>query len=458
MGTLGKILLFVNLLVAVGLAYLAAQDWAKRQDITATAVRYHLTLVGLPVEPPKGVEAEGVALAIPMPGGTVIESVRPKLLDAYFQGADGGQLLGGTAPHSQIDEVKRVQAKVMAQLQGENDAGRLARLCGVYTPKGYNPGWLSLLAESYDERELVHQLAKSKDVKDAADKAQAMLRRRFDAVLAAPNPRLANDESAKIKEASETLRKANDAARMAFTQFQAFKDPNDPNFKAAKKQYEDTLNALVAARDALAVALGVPPPNVGSAVRAADRLTGEAAPPTATRDESDRRHRVAHLLAVFDPAAAWQKRVALVTGLRVYHESIAAQVNRLREMAAAVQQQMVLDQAAFSEEYEMLKGMAVERDLLLRQQQALTADLELQRSKDLEAVKQRQAQLVRRQEDLAAISGQIAQTLAKQAQVEQQLFAVQKQVGQTLDQNLQLEKKLDAAEERKTEQKVGAAK
>jgi hypothetical protein len=458
MGTLGKILLFINLLVAVGLAYLAAQDWAKRQDITATAVRYYLTLVGLPVEPPKGVETDGVALAIPTPGGTVIESVRPKLLDTYFQGANGGELLGGSVVHSQIDEVQRVQTKVMAQLQGENDAGRLALLCGQYTPKGYNPGWLSLLAESYDERELVHQLAKSKDVKDAADKAQAMLKRRFDAVLTPSNSRLANEEAAKVKEASENLRKANDAARRAFTQYQAFKDPNDPNFKAAKKQFEDAIGALAAAHNALAVALGVPPPNVNSVVQAADRLTSDAAPPPATRDESDRRHRIAHLLAAFDPSPAWQKRVALVTGLRTYQESIAAQVNRLREMAAAVQQQLVLDQAGFSEQYEMLKGMAVERDLLLRQQQELTATLAQQRSKDVEAVKQRHAQLVRRQEELAAISKQIADTLAKQAQIEQKLFAVQKQVGQTLDQNLQLEKKLDAAEERKAEQKVGAAK
>ena len=39
---------------------------------------------------------------------------------------------------------------------------------------------------------------------------------------------------------------------------------------------------------------------------------------TAVKDEHERRARLAHLLVHLDPSPAWQKRVAMVVGLRQY--------------------------------------------------------------------------------------------------------------------------------------------
>src|SRR5437868_15416207 len=41
MSTLGKVLLFLNLLAAGGLCYLTVQDWSKRQEINGVLLRYH---------------------------------------------------------------------------------------------------------------------------------------------------------------------------------------------------------------------------------------------------------------------------------------------------------------------------------------------------------------------------------------------------------------------------------
>src|SRR2546423_1788740 len=79
-------------------AYLTAQAWSKRQEVNGLALRYVLTLTGLPVDEPKG---EGSSDEIPMavetaPGHTTT-TVGKKLLDAHF---------GGSAPRSQVEEVR----------------------------------------------------------------------------------------------------------------------------------------------------------------------------------------------------------------------------------------------------------------------------------------------------------------------------------------------------------------
>ena len=135
--------------------------------------------------------------------------------------------------------------------------------------------------------------------------------------------------------------------------------------------------------------------------------------------------------------------------MRTYVAAIQDQVNRLRDMAVGAQQQVVLDQAEFSETYEMLKSLANERALLLAQQSALTADLAVQRTRDREAVALRASQLQRRQEDLKNLQDQVAAALARQAEVEQGLLSVQKQVAETQQKNLELLKQVDAAEQKK---------
>src|SRR5438105_1730715 len=123
MSLLGKILLFVNLLAAAGLAYLTAQDWAKRQEVNGLALRYAMTLTGIPVDEPK---AEGSSDEIPVaietaPGHTAT-TVSKKLLETHF---------GGSAPRSQVEEVRAVKRRIddLVTTQGD-DAAKLRALCG----------------------------------------------------------------------------------------------------------------------------------------------------------------------------------------------------------------------------------------------------------------------------------------------------------------------------------------
>jgi hypothetical protein len=429
MGTLGKVLLFVNLLVAAGLVYVISQDWAKRHDAAAVALRHQLMLVGLPVEPQTSAES-GVPLKIETAGGYVVETASPKLLADHFQGADGGPALGGPPPKSQVEEVKRVQGKVDAQLAAAaSPADKLALLCGRFTQQGFTPGWLAALAESYEERELVRTLAATParqpvnpaDVERDAAAAEAMLKRKFEAVVTKPNPQAATEEAARLKELSDAVRQADAQVRQATQNFAANSNPQ-------------TRQALTAALQGMTKALD-------------DQKAFLAdAGASAARDEPDRRRRIAHLLAHLDKDAAWQKRVALVVGLRTYLAAVQDQVARLKDMAAGVQQQMVLDQATFSETYEVLKNLANYRAILLDQQARLTADLAAQRTRDREEVQQRLAQLQRRQQDLADLQAQVAAALTRQGQIEQGLFAVEKQVGETMQRNLELEQKLAEAE------------
>lgn len=439
MSMLGKILLVVNFLVAAGLAYLIAQDWAARQSASAVVARSALTIDGLPVEPLPTEDKDEIRVDARVEGLSVVRTIRPEMLKEHFQGANGGEALGGgDVPKSQKDEVERVRSKADAQLAAAGDPiQKLALLAGRFDAKGnFTPGWLAALAESYDERTLVRVLAGAavappgqrpdpQALEEAVKTAEAMFRARFEAALARPNPQKAAEETAKLKELSEALRKADEAAREANKQFLA--NQNNP---AAQKALTDALVVLQKAFEDQKQFLTT----VGN---------------SAARDEPDRRRRIAHLLAHLDRADAWQKRVALVVGLRTYAAAIQDQVNRLRDMTASAQQQIVLDQAEFSETYDLLKNLAGERALLLVQQADLTADLATQRRRDQEAVTQRAAQLQRRQGELKELQDQVAAALARQAEVEQGLLGVQKQVAETQQRNLELLDKVAAAEEKK---------
>jgi hypothetical protein len=441
MGTLGKILLGVNILAAVGVAYLATQDYARHREVAGTAVQYQVLLAGLPVETQAGADEDAIPFPIETPGGTKIETISPERLKLIFQGYDGGSDLGGGGPvPTQMREVDRVEKAVQARLSAATPAEQLALLCGRLTvdrntgfvvPDPTAPGWLLRMAESFDERDFIRELSKAApaQVAESAKTAQELLDKRFAAVRAKPNPGAAEADAAKLKEAGENLRKAADRARQATLAFQGL-PPDAPNRAAVEQD-------VLIARGALAEAYG--------ALRRALTDLAHAAP----RDEGDRRRRVAHLLMHLDSSAAWQKRVGLVTGLRTYLDAVRQQADRLEAMAATAAQQKVLDQARFSDEYELLKTLAVQQSLLLNRQVETTADLYRQRQQDLEYAKGRYAQLTARQTELAAVRAEVAETLKRQAEVEAALFDLQKRVGEALRTSFELEQKVEAAEQKK---------
>lgn len=466
MGTLGKVLVFVNLLAAGGLVYVATQDWAKRQEVTSTALRFELTKSGLPLDAKSGSSPaassdSAVPLPVGLPGGVTVETVRPELLKEYFKGAEGGQRFGNASapPATQIDEVKRVQGILQGMLTSAAPGQKLALLCGQSQADGtFVPGILARLAESYEEFDIARRLTDpaTADIDgvtnsaEAAALAEKLLTRRFDAVLNPPNPQLAQEQADKlatlakevetafgpVNSALDALKTATDTVTQAGKT--AMANPLDPtaqqDLTAAKtrlqstsEQVEDATKKLMAARQPLY-----------------DELVRPI--PAAARDESDRRRRLAHLLMFLESDAAWQQRVARVVGLEQYLAALSAQTGRITDMTWAVEQLIRADQGQFTAEYEQYKQQALDRQAILDQQLAVTSGLADQAARDDENLKLRVRQRDDRIVVLADLRKDVAKQLAAQAEVEQKLFNVQKEVGQTLLENFELESDLEKAE------------
>jgi hypothetical protein len=263
-----------------------------------------------------------------------------------------------------------------------------------------------------------------------------MLDRRFKAVLDPPDAKKADEEATALKSATENLRTAAAKSQQALLALQQVQGQNPPPAQNNP--------ALVAARQAATEALKAEA-DAFAALRKALTDMGTAA----SRDAADRQKRTAHLLMHLDPTPNWQKRVALVVGLRTYVQVVGEHVTRMRNMQVAAEQQIVSDQASFSEEYQLLSNLAAQRAVLLYQQQKVTADLKSQRAIDRAAVNARAAQLLSHRAELAKLQAEVQTTLQKQAEVEQRLFEVERRVGETLDRNGALEKKLDETERAK---------
>lgn len=395
MSLTGKILLFVNLLAAAGLTYLAAQDWAKRQELNGLVVRYLLALDGVPVAEPKGVEADSdaVPMAVETGPGATTTAVSKKLLDAHF---------GGQAPRTQLDEVKAVQQKIRSAVAGfADDPSKLRFLCGgLNQARQYEPGLLIRFADSFEERQAIRALGLTRNPQQVTanlTEAYRRLDRKFEAVIGDPKPAQAQADAQKLAELQGRL-----AA-----------NPND-------RQAADELAAVYA----------------------------EGAP-AYTRDDADRRNRIAQLLMLHNLDAANQKRTILVTGLRVYVRALNEQLARMEEVVRRIERQMEQDQSQFQEEYELLKRLAVEQDQLLFQQQRVLAGLKDQAADDEKAVNVRQTQLTALDTELKAVADQVARLLQDQTGVEKALFDVQKKVGETLRDNIEKEARLLKAEEAK---------
>lgn len=442
MSLLGKILLFVNLLAAGGLIYAANQDWARRQSITANVLQHFLVLAGMPFEAPGDFDDEDMALfPVETSGGHVTQSVRKNIVRNYLKGAEGGERYGVGAGSdqstvtTQLAELNRVEEKLDAQVRAADPTARLEMLCGRYQGTQFTPGLLVRLAESFEERELIRAAAKLPEPRDPAiiaervAKAEAILKRKFDAVKAQPNPKLAVEYAEQVRASAEKLRgllAPRQDAHAKLLRAQAAR--NNADIAAAEQEVKTSDDALKAA-----------------AREFADVLAGGGTP-AAARDDADRRRRAAHLLVLLDKSADWQNRVAKVIGLKAYHTAVVDQTSRLQDIARSVQRQIESDQASFVDQYEQLKNLALDRADLALKQEAIQKVLTEQAARDAEAVAQRTAELSQRRQLLAEVKSEVAAKLAAQAEVEKELFEVQKKVGNTLRLNFDLEDKLDKVE------------
>ena len=445
MGTLGKILLFVNFLAFAGLLYVATQDWSARNAAAANALRHQLVIVGLPVESPKGIDGgtDAVPLDVSVSGGVPIETVRPKLLEDHFVGTANEEYSGVKFPRHQLEQVDETQKKIFAKLSLMNAKEKLEFLCGTYVagrPTGttFVPGIVTIMAETYAERTAVRQLCEPTQfqrrpakLEENAKLAEEMLSKRFEA-LKKVDPRQADADATAVKDASDNLRKINDEAKRKYDAYMRAVNDRAAEQAARDAAVKDADEALTKLGDSYAKFQAV----------LADLNKA------ACRDEGDRRKRIAHLLMHLSEGEGWQKRVALTVGLRTYLAAISDHVNRFRNMASGSETQVVLDQARFADEYDLLKNLAVGQSLLLTRQLAVRAEYDVQRRNDEESTKLRLNLTEDRRKILAAIEADVQAKLAGQAEVEARLFAVQRQVGETLRKILELEVALAEAEKK----------
>lgn len=407
MSTLGKVLLAVNVLLSIGVLYLASQDYAKRRELNAAAIKYQIVLDGVAVEPIKGEgDAESMTVSVAGPNGiATAKSVDKKLVEGLFNGTDN--TFGGTgAPASQLDEVNEVYKKYSQRIDGMPPAAAVAELCGGYDVNPmtnlatFRPGKLLFLAESFEERQAIRKLvppasAAAPDpafVAAGAKVARDRLKARFDAVTQPANP-----------ESVETVRKQVEDLKA--------KIAADPKNAGAKQQ----LNALSA-----------------------------GGPTGPTSSDRDRRMKIAQLLMGINPSPTWQKRVALAVGLKSYLLAITEQAGRIEAMLTQTKDSRYADQQSFDAEYEQLKSFAIENSKLVDQQDRVVKGLVTTLAADQSIFDQRSAQLNALKVELSLLSVAVNKKLVAQRAVEKALFAVQREVGLTLRETGKMEEDLRA--------------
>jgi hypothetical protein len=384
MSLLGKILLFVNLLAAAGLVYLTSQDYAKRREINGTLLRYRLAIDGVPVEKGEAADGDVIPFVVQITPGAFTDTVSKSFLDGHF---------GGSGVASQAGEVEAQLSRLEANLAGlPTDGKKLEFLCGAKTKDNqFEAGLLFRMAETFEEREAIRELAIVTDpakIKPNYDDAVLRVRRKFEALISKPNPGAALADQQKLSELKD---------------------------KAAAK--DETANAEL-------------------------KQIASMGAPAYTRDDADRRLRIAQLLMLLDTSAGGQKRVMLISGLRIYTKAVAEQASRMEEIVRRIERQIEQDQLKFQSEYELLKGLAQEQDSLLYQQLRVLAGLQSQLAEDDKAVQLRQTQVDYLKKELAAVNATVAKLLAEQAKVEASLFEAQQKVGRLLQENLATEQRL----------------
>lgn len=391
MSTLGKVLLVFNLLIGGGFAYLAVQDWQGRQTITAAGLRHVVLLDGLPLGGKAG-DPETVPTDPEAEVPFAVEGPGGKPTASV-----GPALLkayfaaAGAADAAATGPALAGTEPVPTQLAEVKRAFAAVKTFLEAQPDDARRAdaaakLLVLQAETLDDRQLAQTLL-------AANKAEELVNRlygRFDRVLKAPE-------------------KADTSAIDAPAE-----DAEDP------KKTEERFAKATDLRDA------------------------------ATKDEAERRARLAHLLVHLDPSAAWQKRVLMVVGAKRYARAVATQAVRLGEMTARVRRLADDDQTRFAAEYAQLREIALRQTQVLRDRTDLEVRLADQERRDADAVKALETQLddptTGLKSQLARVKADVDQLLAAQTLTERQLFEIQREVGITLGEIYRLEAELTRTE------------
>ena len=374
MSTLGKVLLVLNLLIGGGFAYLAIQDWKGRQEISAAGLRHVVLLAGLPLGD--------------QPGDPETMPTDPESEVRFVVEGPGGRPTETVSP-----------ALLKAYFAGAAGAGdpNAPSLAGADPVPNQ-------LAEVRRVQGLVKTYLEAQgDEGKRAEAAFGLL------VLQA--------ETLEERQQLQQLRAGGKAAELVALLDARF----DRVLKAPTKA--DT--------SALAAPDGDEP-----ADQTKGRLAKAGEVREGTKDDPERRARLAHLLAHLDPAAAWQKRVMMVVGVRRYVRTVATQAARLGEMTARVRSLADDDQRRFATDYAQLREIATRRTQILRDRTDEETRLAEQERRDADAVESLKTQLedptTGLKTQLRQVKADVDQLLARQELTERELYRVERVVSDTL--------------------------
>lgn len=399
----GILLLVFILLAGGGYVYLASQDYKGRQQINAAALRHVLLVQGLPLEGEDFNTEDETPFEVLMAGGESTKTVSKNLLEKYFAdnttaGAGPAAATPGVEPTTvpraalsttaavtnQTAEVKRVFALLKADLDKATTPTQKIALV---------EGWLLIQAESMNERI------------------------RYQALI---SPTVPNADKIDVAKTPEQL--AADADELAHALDRRF-------YRVMPKLYESPDAALAPAKWQA----------VQKQIAEADPAAADQLKLPVSTDAADRRAKLAHLLVHLDRDAAWQKRVAVIVGLRRYAPAVATQAVRFVLMRNQVDLPIAADQATFHQNQiflinearqkgERARATAYERAKLVEQKTAADSD-----------VSRRQTQLDDLKAQLQKVRTEVDELLVRQTGIEKQLYEIQREVGLTLEEVYRLE-------------------
>lgn len=405
----GILLIFANLLAGVGFVFLATQDWKGRQSNSAALLRHVLLLQGLPLEPPAGAP-EGIdeaddetPFAAEMGGGESTKTISKELLKSYFQanvpsapapppaGVDPTTLppkvslvSGRGSVTNQVAEAKQVWGVIKADLDKKvaPDTAGEAEKVAIYVEKlSLLRGWLLYQAETYE------------------------LRMQYLALLSLKDDAGQNKSSDKLKEDSDALRSI-----------------LENRFRAVTEKPQSSASPAIDA-----------PTDAEKLAKSAEWRAG------ITKDDSERRVRLAHLLVHLDTDAAWQKRVMVIVGMRRYVQALTAQTQRFIDMISAVERSLPDDQATFAKHESQLREKATQYQERARGVAGIRTAKVAEKTQQDDAVSRRQTQRDELIAHLNKLKAEVDDMLVKQTGLEKQLFELQREVSLTLEEVYRLD-------------------
>lgn len=428
MKPLGIVLLFLNLLAAAGVAYLAVKAWGPRHENNTALVKHELIISGMPTEGSggKGYDASKPEDTVKLHG----RELRVQVVNDHFKGGSRGGAFADMAktppPLSVVAEVEEMKKLIETQLGSQpTTAAKIQFLVGTpnrANPNKLDPGFLTLLADDFEERAAYREWAAEAQAPKYpnvfnADELLGFARSALDAkfALATGKP-----NTAAAEEYEKNKREARAARDEAFDRFQraakaAGQDAKQTAYLESLKGYWKALSAK-----------------------------------SASLSDTDRRRRAAGLLAVLDPSAGGQKRTAQLVGLGDYTTAVLDRTQRLSAMPERYDRQGDSELTSFVLVYKQRLKTSQDLDFMLQRQLDITKTFAAQEKAAADQVVTRTKHRDDAQGRTDDLNTKVKAAAAAQAVLEKEIFTLQQLVGARFDELFQLEDQVFQAEKSKT--------